>query len=226
MDIYPGNSHKALNAPIETPTDEAKPAGPGIPDPKKIEKVVAGQVVRRKKPLSKKFMETFVGGDAKSVWQYVVFDVLIPAGKDMVADAFSQGIERMLFGEARSTSRRTGARPGGNGYISYNRYSPSNSQRRDEPRERNSGPSRRARATHDFDEIILATRAEAQEVVDRLFDIVAKYGTVSVADLYELVGVTGSYTDDKWGWTDIRGASVARISSGYLLDLPQPEPIN
>lgn len=225
--MYPGNSHKALSSPIETPTDEVTPAGPGTSDQsKKIEKIIEGPVVRRKKPLSRKFMETFVGGDATSVWRYVVFEVLVPAGKDAVADAFSQGIERILFGEARSTSRRTGARPGANGYVSYNRYSPSGRAQKEDPRDRERNPSRRARASHDFDEIILATRAEAEEVISRLFDIVTKYETVSVEDLYELVGVTGrSFMDSKWGWTDLRGASVARISSGYLLDLPQPEPI-
>lgn len=208
---FPGNSHRSKKA-----THPEK-------EPKKVEKVVTSEPIRRKKPLGKRFVETFVGGDAKGVAGYVAFDVLIPAAKDMVADAMSQGVERMLFGEARSTSRRGhGPRPGGSGgYVSYNRYAPSSL--RPEPRV---GPSRRARATHDFDEIILATRVEAEEVIDRLFDLVSRYESATVADLYELVGVSGSYTDDKWGWTDIRGAGVTRVRNGYLLDLPRPEPLD
>ena len=192
-------------------------------EPKKIERVVEGEVLRRKKPLGKRITETFVGGDAKGVWGYVMLDVLVPAAKDTIADAFSQGIERMLFGESRPHSRRGGYRGGGNnGYVSYNRYAPS-SMRREEPRP---SMSRRARASHDFDEIILATRVDAEEVIDRLFDLVSRYESATVADLYEMVGVSGNYTDDKWGWTDIRGAGVTRVRNGYLLDLPRPEPLD
>jgi hypothetical protein len=210
MDNYPSNRHKVP----ETEPDE----------PKKIERVVEGAVVRRKKPLGKRIQETFIGSDMKSVGQYVTFEVLLPAMKDTIADITSQGVERMLFGEARSTSRRTGVRPGGSGHVQYNRFS-SDRDRGGRNRDRDF-PSRRARATHNFDEIILATRIEAEEVIDRLFDLVSRYNTASVADLYELVGVTGDYTDDKWGWSDIRGAGVTRVRNGYLLDLPRPEPLD
>jgi hypothetical protein len=94
--------------------------------------------------------------------------------------------------------------------------------RRDEPR----SISRRARATHDFDEIILPTRVEAEEVIDRMFDIVSQYETATVADLYELVGINSNYTDGKWGWSDFRGAGVSRVRNGYLLDLPRPESLD
>jgi hypothetical protein len=205
---FPSNNYKG----------KAKPAAE--PDEKKIERVTEGEVIRRKKPLGKRLREMFIGGDASSVWSYVVLEVFVPAARDMMADMATQGVERMVFGEARSTSRRTGLGPRTtSGYTSYNRYA---QQPRQEPR---ADLSRRARANHDFDEIILATRGEAQEVLDRLFDLVARYETATVADLYELVGVTGSYTDDKWGWTDIRDADIKRVSHGYLLDLPKPEPI-
>jgi hypothetical protein len=211
---FPSNSHS--NKTRERPIDGAPQEKP---EEKKLEAVVTGEVVRRKKPLGRRFKETFLGGDAKGVLGFVMLDVMIPAAKDMMADAVSQGIERMLFGEARSTSRRP--RGGGNGYVSYNRYSSNTPRdgRREEPR----SVSRSARARHDFDEIILATRVEAEEVIDRLSDLVQRYESATVADLYDLVGVSGNYTDDKWGWTDIRGAAVQRIRNGYLLDLPKPD---
>ena len=83
--------------------------------------------------------------------------------------------------------------------------------------------SNRARANHDFDEIVLATRAEAEEVIDNLFALVDSYDTATVADLYGMVGQTGSYTDEKWGWSDLRGTSISRVKGGYLLDLPRPQ---
>lgn len=202
----------------------AKPAEPEKDEPKRILKVVEGDVVRRKKPLGKRFHDMFFGGDSKSVVEYVVQEVLLPAARDMIADAVSQGVERIIFGEARSSSRRAAvSRPsafgGGNNSVPYNRYS---SNRREDPRP---SISRQARARHEFDEIIIPTRAEAEEVLDSMYNILSRYEQVSVKDLYELTGVEFHHTDEKWGWTDLRGARVVRVSNGYLLDLPKTDAI-
>lgn len=185
---------------------------------KKVERVAQGEVLRRKKPLGRRFRDTFFGGDARGVWEFITGDVLIPSLKDTIADVVTQGIERMIFDDVRSSSRRGGRYRDPRGHVRYDRYSS-----RDEPR----NMSRRSRASHDFDEIILDSRVEAEEVVDRLFDLVSKYESATVGDLYELVGVSGNYTDNKWGWDDLRGAGVTRLSSGgYLLDLPRPIPLD
>jgi hypothetical protein len=220
---YPGNSNKTSE---EEPKTKAT-----TPEEKKVERVTQSEVVRRKKPLGKRFTETFFGGDARGVFGYIALDVLIPAAKDTIADAFSQGIERMLFGETRSSSRRGGGRNHGpNGYVSYNRYGTTrpanNSPYGRDDREPRRDISRRSRAQHDFDEIIVNTRVEAEEVIDRLFDLVSRYDQATVSDLYEMVGINAQYTDNKWGWTDIRGAGVTRVRSGYLLDLPRPVPLD
>jgi hypothetical protein len=189
----------------------------GVPDGKNISPVVSSGAVRRKRSLRKQFKETFVSGDARTAISYVLFDVLLPAAKDMVVEAGSQGIEKLIFGDSRrrgSTSPQTG--PYGN--IAYHRYSSGS---------RLPGPeramSRRSRAQHNFDEIVLDERAEAEEVIDRLFDLVSRYEAATVADLYELVGLASSHTDNKWGWIDLTGAGVTRVRGGYLLDLPEPE---
>ncbi len=112
---------------------------------------------------------------------------------------------------------------GSNGYISYNRMGQNKPTRSglDEFQRR---PERRS--NQDFDEIILATRAEAEEVIQRLFDLVSQYQQATVSDLLELVDITGNHTDHKWGWTDLAGAGVTKVRNGYLLDLPRPEPIS
>ena len=79
---------------------------------------------------------------------------------------------------------------------------------------------------HKFDDIILATRHEAEEVVDRLFDLMSRYDQVTVSDLYDLVGISRPFTDEQFGWTDLRGAGVTRVRDGYLLDLPRPETLD
>jgi hypothetical protein len=209
---YPGNSNS-----------KKEPAA----KPEKIEKVITGEVVKRKPSLSKRAKDIFIGGDAQSVWAYVAYDILIPAVKDTLSDAVSMGIERMLFGDSRSPSgrRRASSTPTGYGYTNYSSYSKGGSryQSKDEGRQ----ISRRAKAAHNFDEIILETRAEAETVIERLDDLCDRYGQASVSDLYELVGIVGDYTDEKYGWQDMRGADVSRAGrDGFLLNLPRPEPLD
>lgn len=207
MDEYPSNTHG------ENPSSkrEVIPSG----EIKRATQVTVNQVSKRKKPLGKRFVESFAGGDdARTVFGYVVLEVIVPATKDAIADAVSQGIERMLFGEARSTSRRTGTRPG---YTNYSRYS--QTTRPAEPRE----ISRVARARHDFEEVVISTRAEADQVLSSMLEVLEKYNVISVADFYDLVGITGTHTDNKWGWEDLRGVGIVRVRDGYLLDLPKPD---
>ena len=206
MDEFPSNSQVLKK--IE-PQEEKKP--------EKLEKIVGGKVTTRKKSLGARFVETFFTGSS-SVWGYVLHDILIPAAKDTISDVVSQGVERAVYGESRGGGRRSSThRPSGSsGYVSYNRYSQQN--RREEP-----VMSRRARATHDFKEILLDTRRDAEAVIDRMFELVQKYEQVTISDLYDLVGVTGTFADERYGWRDLRGARAHRVSGGYLLDLPQPE---
>lgn len=215
MENYPNNSSQA-----KTPAGEKA-------EPKKIEPVVTKGVTRRKTPLGKRFAETFIGGDARSVGGYVLLDVLVPAFQAMVADAFTQGVERMIYGEVRSVSRRPGARSSGsNGYVSYNRIAQANNRPRGGLNEfQQREPSRKARANHDFDDIVIPDRVEAEEVIRRLYDILESYEVVTVADLYELTGITASYTDGKWGWTSLQGTDIVRFRDGYLLELPRPQAI-
>lgn len=201
------------------PNSEASKRNIGQNDEKNIERITSGEAIRKKKSLGKQLRETFIAGNLKSSIRYVTFDILLPGIRDMLWEAGSGGIEKLIFGDSR---RRGSTIPqsGPTGYVSYNRFSMGN---------RMSGPqrvmSRMARARHDFDEIVLDSRVEAEEVIDRLFDLVSRYETATVADLYELVGLPSSHTDHKWGWADLRGAGVSRVRDGYLLDLPDPVPL-
>ena len=189
---------------------------------KDIKRITSEEPTRRKKSLRKQFSETFVAGDAKTAVRYVVFDVLIPAAKDMIAEAGAQGIEKLIFGDTRRGGRGTTPPPSGpTGYVNYNRYA---MQSRQTAPQR--AISRQGRARHDFDEIVLSARVEAEEVIDRLFEVVSQYGSATVADLYELVGLPSEHTDNKWGWTALRGAGVSRVRGGFLLDLPEPTPLD
>lgn len=187
----------------------------------KAEKVIEGTVIKRKKGIGSKIAESFSGDDAQTVGNYILLDVVVPATKTMIADAVSQGIERMLFGEVRSR-RNGGPRVGPGSHISYNRIGNNSSL----PTPPTRTMSRQARATHNFDEVILETRGEAEKVLEMLTETISLYDVATVSDLYDLIGLTGNFTDEKWGWTDLRDASITRVRNGYLLDLPRTSPLD
>lgn len=196
-----------------------------VPPPageKKVDSVVSGGVTRKKKSLRKQFSETFVAGDPKTATRNVLFEVLLPSARDTVVEMGTQFLERLMNGEGRRRGTRSPA-AGSQGYIPYQNYAPGMVGRFQTSASR--ALSNRARSRHDFDEIVLENRTEAEHVVDQLFELVDRYGSATVADLYDLVGVASAHTDNKWGWTDLAGASVSRVRGGYLLNLPDPSPL-
>lgn len=181
---------------------------------KKIQRVVSGTAKTKKKSELHKFTEIFVSEDINSVKNYIFIDVLVPAVKTALSDIVTNGIEMLLYGETGRSKRKSSD---SKTYRSYDRVYD------DRRRDRTVG---RTRSGYSYEEVIVNTRGEAEEVLDQLGDVIEQYGMASVADLYEMVGITGMYTDNKYGWTDIRNASVARIREGYLLKLPRPLPFD
>lgn len=180
---------------------------------KKVEKVITGTVVQKKKTLGERMARTFLEDESKNVWSYLLYDVLIPAAKATISDMVSGGVEMLLFGTTKGKRQSNQNKS----YVSYSSYysKPAPQQTRSNIRGR-----------LNFDDIILETRGEAEDVLSHLLDLVENYGVASVADLYELVGITGSFTDNKYGWTNLSTASVSRVRDGYLLNLPNATPID
>lgn len=209
MTEFPGNS--------KTPQARAE---------KKVEQVVTGDVVARRKSIGKRIKEMFIGGDSKTVIQYVISEVLIPQAKDMITEGVSSGFERLIYGESRPSNRRFGARPSGpTNYVNYNRYA----ARGTNPIGRSVREDRTPTASvqsHGIDDILFATRVEAETVLDRMYDLLREYENASVADLYSLIGWTSNFVDQKWGWTDLHGSSVQRVRDGYLLNIPKPQSLD
>lgn len=206
---------------------------------KKIQKVITGKAVERKKPLSKKFAEVFIGegNDVQSVTEYVVKDILIPAAKGMFLDTISTlgdmigaSVEMTLFGTTSGRGRNRNGRnratgSSGKTYVSYDNYSKGNDRERDRDRRPSADHNR---SNHSFDGIVLETRGEADEVIKCLIDLTLDYGVASVADLYDLVGITSKFTDNEYGWTNLNtnNATFTRVREGYVLNLPRTKPIN
>ncbi len=203
MEDYKPNSHKSK--------EKAEAAAKAE---KKVEKVVNGTVKTKKKSEMNKVKDLFISEDAANVKSYILMDVLVPAVKKAISDIVTDGISMILFGTTGNRSSR-----GNSSFVSYDKYS-----RRDD--ERRYGNTR-TRSGYSFDDIYLESRGEAEEVLSRMDELIDMYGVVSVADLYDLVGITGNYTDNKYGWTNIRNAEPVRaMGGGYMLKLPKALPIN
>lgn len=200
-DTYPGNSKKE-QANIED---------------KKVEKVITGTGIRKKKSLARKMADTFVGEDVDNVLQYLMFDVLVPAAKSTVSEMVSSGIEMLLFGDTKGSRTK---RDRGRSYVTYDSST---------IRDKNSHISNRSgrnMARHNFDDIILSSRGEAEDVLSHLLTLIADFGVASVADYYDLVDITSNFTDTKYGWTTLSRATVDRVRQGYMINLPKTSVID
>lgn len=181
---------------------------------KKVEKAISGNAKVKDKSGMQKFTDVFISEDAGNVKKFILLEVLIPSLKKAISDIVTNGIDMILYGQA-GTSKRSGSPASKVSYRSY--Y--------EKPQER-AGYDYSPRTSYDYKNIILDTRPEAEEVLSRMDEIVSMYGMVSVADLYDLVGITGEHTDNKYGWKDIRSASVVHVRDGYLLKFPRALPFD
>ena len=204
MSEYKSNSNKSKALAKEKPPE------------KKVDKVVKGSVKVKKKNEISKFKDIFISEDARNVKSYIFMDVLIPAAKKAISDIVTNGIDMILYGETGRSKKNSVA-----GGISYRSYY----DRKDE--ERRYGSTRQARTRYSYDELTFESRGEAEEILERMDELIATYDFVTVADYYDLAGVTCEYTDNKYGWKDIRGADIRRDrDGGYTIKLPSVRPID
>jgi len=207
---YVGNSHRNKQEPEAVEVERVK-----------LDTVIEGKVIKRKRGLWRKMSESFTGDDARSVGAYLVWDIAIPAFKDLIFDLIKTGAERSLFPDSRPSSRDR--RPGSSRTAYDKKFM---GRDRDEPRDRREVVSSHARRTHNFDDIVLDTRADVERVLDGLTALIEKYEVATLYDLYDLLGTTGDFVDYKWGWINLSTARAVRVREGWLLDLPAPEEIS
>lgn len=182
---------------------------------KKVEKVTSGKVSKRKRSLGKRFVDIFLTEDVGDVKTYLFYDVMIPAIKENVADLINSAIGMLFFGEATRRRKPTGGQTGSK--VNYGGYFQGGQKPERLP------SYQRARVAHNFDEIVFETRGEANLVLDGMLEILnSECRQVTVADFYDLAGMSTNFTDNKYGWTDLRTARVnGSPSRGYWIDLPR-----
>ena len=194
---YKPNSHRSKEQELHEPMPE-----------KRTEKVVTGNVKQRKKSGLAKAGSIFVPGDVESVKSYILMDVLVPSIKRAISDIVCNGINMLLGEPSRGKSGSPGAK------VAYRQYY----------QDRDARPSYnrpRAQAQYSYDDIVFETRGDAEEVLYRMEELLERFDVVSVADLFDMAGISCQYTDNKYGWTDLRNAHVEHVRDGYIISLPR-----
>lgn len=193
---YKSNSYKSKIEQTEVPKIEKQ----------RPEKVVTGKVTTKKNDM-RKLADVFISEDIKNVKDYLIMDVLVPTIKKTIVDIVTDSVS-MIFGMNPRKGGQSSSK------ISYNKYYDRNDDSRNMSTNRNT--------RYSYDDIAIDSRQEAEEVLSRMDELISTYGEVSVADLYDLVGVTCEFTDNNYGWLNVRNAKVVRLRDGkYMIDLPK-----
>lgn len=198
---YASNSHKSK--------EKQLPAN----QPKK-EKVITGKATKKKKSEVGKLANSVITEDIANVKNYIVQDVLIPSFKKAISDIVTNGIDMLLYGETGVTKRSGGT----SSRVSYRNYYDKGGDGK--AKKVSSGSS------YDFDEILVDSYAQADKILSEMDAQIGEFGSVTVADMYNYAGLEASWTDNKYGWTNINSAKADRTRDGkYIIKMPKASPL-
>ena len=193
---------------------------------KKVEKVVDHDVVIKKRGFLDQLLEAFIPEGSTNISDFIISELIMPTFKKSMSDIVNHaanaardvivdGMEILLYGEARNRSKSITPR------VSYNRYCT-----------REASPfsteyTKKARFNDGFylDDVVVQTRGEAESVITTMEELISVYGSVSISDFYDMLDMTCPYTNFSYGWTNLRNVSIVRVSEGYLIKLPKAMPL-
>ena len=202
-------------------------------DTRVVNKPVVQSKVKHRLTIGKLFRQTFIPEDVSDAKEYMLTDIIMPALKNGIFDTVMNIVDfwRGGGGTYRRTSNSNSFAPRSrvSQQYDYNRVSSS----RIAP---STTPSQAA-SKYSYDDIVIEdypanqggsakARADAESVLVSMQGIIDRYSVVRIQDLYDLVGLTGNPTDYDYGWSSLNGATVQRVSGGWLLVLPKAMPID
>lgn len=167
---------------------------------KEVKAVARGE---RKPSTKKKLVKAFLADDVTDIKDFFIYEVLIPSAKKLIDET----VHTILFGERKEKSP----------YRDYTSYSDYWSRGRDYRRPE---PVRKKESQRFDNEFWFRTERDAKEVLRSMNTIIESAGVCSVADLCRLSHISSDWTDNDYGWYDVRGVRIMRYRGGYILDLP------
>lgn len=196
---YPNNSFLARSAPAEEKGAEKELRKPVVTEGVKV----------KKKPLSKKLSDAIFGEEVDSVKDYLIFDVLVPGIRDAVCDSLRGGTRYY------NRNRRGDIVSSTFDYVGRYLDPVAPNRRQSQIRRETRKPS--------LDSLIFQREEDAEAVIAELSDIFETEGCVRLADLYRAIGTSSDYTDERYGWTTMRGIRTIAMRDGIKLVMPRME---
>lgn len=204
----PGNSHAEKDAVISQPNQEDRQMV-------KARQVAQGKI--RKEGLLKKFGRYILEDTIETAKEHTIKEILIPGIRNLLFDTFNEMVATMLFGDdaPRPTAGYRSATGRKVGHTSYDKYYDDKQSRRGNPK-----TAAYREMPRDPDDIILPSRAAVYNVLDEVDSIIRKYGQASIAQFYDAAGITGEWTDNRYGWENLNGVKISKVRDGYMIIMP------
>lgn len=185
------------------------------------QKVIKGKAKLKKKSEISKIAGNIIKGEAQSIKDYILYDVIIPNITDTVTALVKGTVDILFNGEVgRHTSYDNRRRSNGVTKVSYGSFY-------DDKRDNRRRDDRRYSEYYSYDDITFDYKDDALAVLECMDDVVEQYGVVRVSDMFEFAGYSGNgHTDQKYGWTTTKSATVERNRDGqWSIRIGRPSPI-
>lgn len=200
-----------------------------LKEKKDIKSVVSEKPTKVKRGLLSRLVTGIVGPDGlPGVGTYVNEEIIKPAIKNIIVDGVTSGINMIMYGEKGGPNRggRTPYSGGGrSNYRPTTNYGANYRSSSVDPVQPERVPARAV--SQGVEEYLIADRYDASHVLTTLTESADMYGSVSVADYYDSIGVPSKYTDNNYGWTidSIVKAVIVPVRGGYVIKFPSVEVI-
>jgi len=206
---FPSNSFKAREERAKKESEEPT-----------IEPLDISEPVSRKKPsIGKRLRAMFIESDEESVGEHVM-GIIVDAAKETIVDAVTCAVEMIFLGESGGGRRRPSHVRRGDAPFDYNkRYSPNRVQTA--PRRVETAPIR----GYYPDTIEFGNKNDARDCLDKMIDILERYGQVSVGAMYEICRMQTTSADYNYGWTNLNGSRIVRSGDCWIIAFPPTQAI-
>ena len=180
---------------------------------KRVKQITVGKT--RKQGLVGRFARYILEDTIESARDRAFSDIIRPGLKSLIFDTGIELLAVLIYGNTESGFRGPQSRsrayyPDRTSYTSYYKGTTSKSDSRASYRD----------IPQDPDDVIVPSHQAANAVLRELDDNIFRYGQVSIADLYDCVGMTSDWTDNRYGWTSLRGATIRPVREGFMIVMP------
>lgn len=180
----------------------------------KIEPVVTNVSVKKSSEIAK-FGKSIISEDVGNVGKKLTTDVIVPGIKKLLCDMGTNFINWFIYGVKGAPVSKSNV--SGLNRISYSSIFDNRPA---------ASTTLQPKATlFTLDEVYFEDRGDAEIVLLKLKERIARYGMVSAGDFYQMVQQPYVFTAEKYGWRDLSAADIVRKSDKYLISFPRISPL-